>query len=110
MKLKEFVINIDDENCLQFLKNEIAILNFFSDWHMTCLMVHPILEELAEEFSDRIFFGKVDVEEYEKLAERYSIEKVPTLIIFKKGAQVDRIESAISEEALREKISSLVEI
>ena len=107
MKFQESVIEIDEENYLSFLKNDVSILNFFSDWQMNCLMAIPVIESLAEEFSN-ICFGKVNIEEVEEIARRHNVENVPCLIIFRNGHQIDRIDKNISEEILRERISSLI--
>ncbi len=105
MMFEEFVSELDGENQDDFLSRDLSVLHFFSDWQMNCLMTLPILESLAEEFSDKIFFGKVNVEEQDDLAEKFNIKKVPTLLVFKHGKQVDRIENCSCEETLRERIS-----
>ena len=71
-------------------------------------MVLPILESLAEEFAEKICFGKVNVEEYGEMAEKYGVSKVPCLIILKQGKVIEKIERSCSEEFLREKISCLL--
>ena len=107
MVFNELVIEVDEDNYSNFLDNEIVVLNFFSDWHMNCLMVLPILEELAEEYKGRICFGKVNIEEVEVIAQKHKIESIPSIIVFKNGQQVLRIENIVSEEVIREKICCL---
>ena len=65
MGFQEFIHEIDEENHDSFMKNDLSILHFFSDWEMDCLMVLPVIESLAEEFSGKISFGKVNIEEAE---------------------------------------------
>ena len=108
MVFQELVRELDQSNFGDFLERDFSVLNFFSDWHMNCLMVFPILDSLAEEFVGKIFFGKVDVEENEELARRFNVGSVPCLLIFKNGELVDRIDNACSEEILREKLCCLV--
>ena len=104
MEIQEFVMEVSRENHDDFLGSEFAVLNFFPDWHMDCLMVMLILESLAEELVGQVRFGKVDIEECEELAEKYGIVKVPCVVIFKNGQIVERIEKGDSEEFLRGKI------
>lgn len=108
MGFQEFIHEIDEENHDSFMKNDLSILHFFSDWEMDCLMVLPVIESLAEEFSGKIHFGKVNIEEAEKLANKHQIKKVPSVVFFKKGQQVDRLDKFDSEEMFRNKISCLL--
>jgi len=54
-------------------------------------MVAPILDELAEEYSDRISIARMDVDQNPRTAVRYSIMSIPTLLLFKKGEPVSHI-------------------
>jgi thioredoxin 1 len=54
-------------------------------------MVAPIIDKLAEEYSGRISFVKVDVDQNSKIATRYSIMSIPTLLIFKQGEPVSHL-------------------
>ena len=104
---EENVTEIGDHNCDDFLLREISILSFVSENCMRCLMSLPILDSLAEEFSEKIFFGKVNVDEFNSLAERHNISSVPTVLIFKNGEELDRVLNFDSEEDLRERLSFL---
>ncbi len=54
-------------------------------------MVAPVVEELADEYADRISFGKVDVDQNPKIASQYGIMSIPSLLIFKDGKLVSNI-------------------
>jgi len=54
-------------------------------------MVAPILDELAEEYSGKISIARVDVDQNPKIASKYSIMSIPTLLIFKNGAPISHI-------------------
>jgi thioredoxin 1 len=75
---------------------------------MDCLMVLPMLESLAEEFGQKISFGKVNIEEAEDLAKKHGISKVPSCLFFKNGSLVDRMDKMNSEDILRNKIMCLL--
>ena len=86
-------VTIDDSNFEQIvLQSEMPILvDFWAPWCRPCLMVAPILDELAEEFSGRITIARLDVDQNPKTASRYSIMSIPTMLIFKKGEPVSQI-------------------
>ena len=86
-------IAIDDATFDQtVLQAEMPVLvDFWAPWCRPCLMVAPILDELAEEYSDRITIARMDVDQNPKTAAKYSIMSIPTLLLFKKGEPVSHI-------------------
>ena len=86
-------ITVDDANFDQLvLQAESPILvDFWAPWCRPCLMVAPILDELAEEYSGRISVARVDVDQNPKTAAKYGIMSIPTLLIFKEGVPIYQI-------------------
>ena len=86
-------INIDDTNFDQtVLQAETPVLvDFWAPWCRPCLMLAPILDELAEEYSGKITFARMDVDQNPKTASKYQIMSIPTLLLFKKGEPVSHI-------------------
>ena len=80
-------ITIDDSNFDQtVLQSKTPVLvDFWATWCRPCLMVAPILDELAEEYNGRIIIAKLNVDENSKTAVKYGIMAIPNLIIFKNG-------------------------
>ena len=74
MSFQDLIAEIDETNHDNFLKNNLSVMHFFSDWEMDCLMFLPIIESIAEEFSGKAFFGRVNIEEAEKIAKKHGIE------------------------------------
>jgi len=108
MEFQELIPEIDCTNHDKFLNGDLSILHFFSEWEMDCLMVMPIIESIAEEFTGKALFGKVNIEEAEELVKKHNVCKVPSILFFKKGCLVDRIDKMNSEEILRNKIMCLL--
>lgn len=74
--------NFEDE----VIKSDIPVLvDFWAEWCGPCKMVAPSVEEIAKEYSGKIKVGKVNIDEQEKLAIKYKISSIPTLMIFKNG-------------------------
>ena len=91
-----------DEDVLQ---SDIPVLvDFFAQWCMPCKMIAPSLEELAEELQDKAKILKVDVDQAQDLALRYSVRSIPMLLIFKNGEVVDTIIGAAPKEDIKEKL------
>jgi len=80
-------ITVDDSNFDQtVLKADKPVLvDFWAPWCRPCLMVAPILDELAEEYSGRASIARVDIDQSPKIAARYNIMSIPTMLIFKEG-------------------------
>ena len=86
-------ITVDDANFDQtVLQAEMPVLvDFWAPWCRPCLMLAPILDELAEEYSGKITFARMDVDQNPKTASKYQVMSIPTLLLFKKGEPVSHI-------------------
>ncbi len=81
-----------------------VVVDFYADWCMPCLMVSPIVEELAGKLK-KIRFAKVNVDENANLSARFNVSSIPCIIIFKEGKEVERIIGSLPADVLEEKIS-----
>lgn len=103
--------SVDDSNFDQMVlqSKKPVLVDLWAPWCRPCLMVAPILDELAEEYEGRISFVKVDVDQNPKTATRYNIMSIPTLLIFKKGEPVSHIVGLRSKGELKRSLEGTLE-
>lgn len=68
-----------------------VIVDFWADWCGPCKQVAPIIEELAVEQKGKLTFAKLDVDANPNVSMRFNVMSIPTMIVFKDGAEVKRI-------------------
>lgn len=80
-----------------------VFVDFWAPWCGPCKVMSPIVEELAQEMEE-VIIGKVNVDEYSDIAQKYNILSIPTFIIFKSGQVAEQFSGSMTKEALRAKI------
>lgn len=81
------VLKITSENFEQEVmkSDKPVLLDFWATWCGPCQMQGPVFDEASEKFADKAVFGKVNVDEQQKLAQQYGVMSIPTLIVIKNG-------------------------
>lgn len=69
-------------------EDKTVLIDFFADWCYPCKMMAPVVEEVAKDESIKV--GKVNIDENQELAEKYAVESIPTIIVFKNGKEYKR--------------------
>lgn len=83
------------------------LVDFYADWCGPCKITSPIIEELSTEMP-QVKFVKVDVDQNQNLAAKYSIFSIPSFLIFKDGKLVSQFVGAQSKESFEEEIGKAV--
>ena len=94
-------IATDDNFEGEVLKSDKPVLiDFWAPWCGPCKAVGPIVEELAEQLKDSVKIMKLNVDENQKIAIKYGLRSIPTLILFKDGKVLDTLIGLVPKERL----------
>lgn len=77
-----------------------TIVDFWASWCGPCKMIGPIFEELSKEYSGKVKFAKVNVDENSKTPANYGVRGIPTLIMFKGGKIVEQVVGAVPKNQI----------
>ena len=97
------LINVNADNFEEEVlgAEQTVILDFWAEWCGPCMMLAPVLHEVAEENAD-ITVGKVNVDEEPALAQAYGISSIPTLVVIKDGKEVKRSVGVVPKAKIEE--------
>jgi len=103
------VVTLDTDNFeSEVLQSEQPVLvDFWADWCPPCKAIGPVIEGLSTEFEAIAIVGKVDVDANKSLAQRYAIGSIPSLLFFKNGEVVDRVQGVVPKSELSVKLAAL---
>ena len=82
-------LSLDDFDNEISSSNIPVLVDFWAEWCGPCKSLGPILEEISKDLKDKLQVVKVNLDENQDLAMKYSIRSIPTLLLFKEGELVD---------------------
>ena len=77
-----------------------VVVDFWAPWCGPCKSIAPVLEEIAKELGNQVTIYKVNVDENPRSPSQYNVRAIPNLVIFKGGAEVDRLVGAVPKEQI----------
>ena len=89
----------------EVLKSDKTVLvDFWASWCAPCMMLSPVIAEIAEKYDGKVVVGKVNVDEEQELSMQYGISSIPTLLVFKNGEIANAAVGLRSKEHIEEMI------
>ncbi|MCK4335637.1 MAG: thioredoxin [Candidatus Aenigmarchaeota archaeon] len=102
-------IEVNDQDFDEIIgKYPVVVVDFWSERCPPCIIIAPIIEELAKELSGKVVFGKMDVDRNMSTAPKFGIQGIPTLLVFKEKKLVDQILGAVPKEQILEKLKKYI--
>jgi thioredoxin 1 len=103
----EKIKHLNDKNFNQITGNGVSLIDFWAAWCMPCKMMAPVLNDVADEQIDNVNICKVDVESEQKLAAKFGVRSIPTLVLMKNGKEIDRFVGVKSKDFLVNQINKV---
>ena len=93
----------------EVLDSKIPVLvDFWAEWCAPCRMVAPVVEKIAKDYAGKLKVGKVNVDDNSETPQRYGIQGIPTLILFRDGQVANQMVGFQSEQKLKNAIDSVL--
>ncbi|MDR3218858.1 MAG: thioredoxin [Dysgonamonadaceae bacterium] len=92
----------------KYLGDKPALIDFYADWCGPCKVVSPILEELAEEYKDKIYIYKIDTDKEQELAAVFGIRSIPSLLFIPMDENPQMAQGAMPKSELKEAIEAFL--
>jgi thioredoxin 1 len=100
----EMILTLTDKNFQHQTKNRLVLVDFWASWCAPCRMMAPVLNEVATELKGNSHVGKVNIEQYQSLAQKFKVRNIPTMILFKDGREINRFVGIKSKDFLLQQI------
>lgn len=98
------ILTLTDKNFQHQIKNKLVLVDFWASWCAPCRIMAPVLNEVADELAGNSHVGKVNIEQFQSLAQKFQVRSIPTLILFQNGKEINRFVGVKSKKFLIEQI------
>lgn len=90
-------------------ENKLILIDFWGEWCGPCKMIKPILDELSNEYADKVSIFGIDVDDNPNITSSQGIRNIPTIGFYKNGVLIDRLVGAYPKSHIKSKIEELIQ-
>lgn len=95
------IVELSESNFESFIsENKIVLVDFWATWCGPCQFMLPIFDKLSKKYSDKVRFGRLNVDDNQSIAMRLEVYAIPTFVMFVNGNAIDRAVGAVGEKGL----------
>jgi len=104
------VLEVTDQNFDEIvLKSKIPVMvDLWAVWCGPCKMIHPILDEMSDEYEGRALMVKLDVDNNRETSMKFGVRNIPTVLFIKNGEVVDKQVGAVPKKKFVEKLEPML--
>jgi len=100
-------IVVSDRNFDQTTKSyHLLVVDCWAAWCAPCRAIAPVVDELAREYSGKVVFGKLNVDENPETRDKFGVMAIPTLLVMRDGREVDRVVGVVPKNQLEAKLNA----
>jgi thioredoxin 1 len=107
---KQKVFDYEKNKEWKFEGDKPCLIDFYADWCGPCKMIEPILEELADEYNDKIDIFRVDTEKEQQLAGVFGIRSIPSLLFVPAEGQPQMAMGALPKETFKKAFKEVLKV
>ena len=85
-----------------------VMVDFWAEWCGPCRVIGPLVNEIAEDYKDKVIVGKLDVDSNPAVSSKYGIRNIPTVLYFKNGQVAEKQVGAVPKGRLVSKLEALL--
>jgi thioredoxin 1 len=109
VKMAGQIIQADSSNFNEIINSNVPVLvDFYTTWCPPCAKMAPIIETLAEDYTGKFVFGKLNCDEEPAIARQFHVSSIPTFIFFKNGSPVKQVIGAVGRDPIEKIMKSLL--
>jgi thioredoxin 1 len=101
----EKILTLTDKNFQHQTRNKLVLVDFWAAWCAPCRIMGPVLNDVAQELQGQARVGKVNIEQYQSLAQKFKVRSIPTLILLKDGNEINRFVGIKNKEFLLKQLN-----